>query len=277
MKADLHTHSTASDGLHEPSENVKFAKKVGLAAIGITDHDSVSGIDEAIEIANQLGIEVVPGIEMSTVEKGQDIHILGYFVNYKDKEFLRSLDELLKVRERRNEMMVEKLNELGIDITIKEVVAKVRRKGAKPGRPHIGEVLLDKGIVSTMEEAFDLYLGKKGKAFVNPIRISPEEGIEIIKKAGGVPVLAHPGVYDDDEMVIRLIKYGLGGIEAYHPDHDQAGERKYQEMAERYRILATAGSDFHGTRGKTTFHAPIGTKTVSYHIVEKLKSLAGSI
>lgn len=274
MKADLHTHSTASDGLHKPSENIKMAKEVGLAALGITDHDSVGGIDEAVEMANQIGIEAIPGIEISTVENNQDIHVLGYFINHKDQQFLKTLDELQAVRKKRNEMMLEKLNELGIEITMAEVKAKIRREGANVGRPHIAEVLIDKGIVKTMEKAFDIYLGRDGKAYVNPVRITPEEGIDIIKAAGGVPILAHPGVYDDDVMVARLIKYGLAGIEAFHPDHDSWGERKYRDMAERHGVLATAGSDFHGSRAGVMFHAPIGSKKVDYSIVQKLKELA---
>ncbi|MFT9486418.1 MAG: PHP domain-containing protein [Tepidibacillus sp.] len=273
MRADLHSHSTASDGLNAPADNVKLAKEAGLAALGVTDHDSVSGIDEAIEMAEKIGIEVVPGIEMSTVEKGQDIHVLGYFIRYKDKEFLNTLDELQKARDKRNEMMIVKLNELGIQITLDEVKKKIRREGANVGRPHIAEVLIEKKVVDTMEEAFDLYLGKKGKAYVNPIRISPEEGIDIIKKAGGVPVLAHPGLYDDDEMVVRLIKYGLEGIEAFHPDHDEEAEKRYQEMGEAYGMIVTAGSDFHGSRNGEMFHAPIGTKMVPYQVVERLKNL----
>jgi len=275
LKADLHTHSTASDGLNTPTENIILAKKAGLFALGITDHDSIAGIDEAIKAGLEQKVEAIPGIEMSTVDKGQDVHMLGYFLNYQDKEFIRTLTELTRVRERRNEMMIERLNEIGIPITIQEVTAKLRREGAHVGRPHIAEVLIDKGIIKTMEEAFDLYLGREGKAYVNPPRILPEESIEIIKQAGGVPILAHPGVYDDDELVVRLIKNGLAGIEAFHPDHNQAGEKKYFDMANRYGIIATAGSDFHGSRGEEIFHALIGTKTVNMTIVEEIRDLAG--
>lgn len=275
MKADLHTHTTLSDGLNEPSENVRMAKEVELAALAITDHDSVLGIEEAINTAIKFDdIEIVPGIEISTVENGEDVHILGYYIDYKDKKLLQIIDGLQKVRERRNEMMLARLNELGIDISIEEVNAKIRRDGAKVGRPHIAEVLIDKGIIKTMEEAFDQFLGKDGRAYINPIRISPEEGIDIIKNAGGAAVIAHPGIYDNDEMVIRLIKYGLVGIEAYHPDHDEAGERKYQQIADKYNVLATGGSDFHGERGGEIFHSPIGGKSVPYEIVKKLKELS---
>jgi len=273
LKADLHTHTTASDGLNTPAENVRLAKEAGLTAIGITDHDTVSGIDEALEAAEHYGIEVVPGVEISTKEKGQDVHILGYFVQHHDRQFVQRLDELQQVRSKRNQLMLAKLNELGIDITMDEVKAKLRRDDANVGRPHIGEVLIDKGIVKTIEEAFDTYLGKHGKAYINPRRITPEEGIDLIKAAGGIPVMAHPGLYDDDEMVIRLIDYGLVGLEVYHPDHSDEKERKYQQLVNDYGMLATAGSDFHGSRNGKLFHAPIGGKTVSYDVVERLKEM----
>ena len=273
QRVDLHSHTTASDGLNSPADNMKLAKEAGLVALGITDHDSVNGIEEAMVAAERLGIEVIPGIEVSTVENGQDVHVLGYFIRYKDQNFLNQLDELQRARDRRNEMMLEKLGELGIEIQIEEVRKKLRREGANVGRPHIAEVMIDKGVVQTMEEAFREYLGKNGKAYVNPIRISPEEGIEIIKAAGGIPILAHPGLYGDDEMVERLIRYGVKGIEAFHPDHNDEEEQKYQQMAERYGILVTAGSDFHGSRKGVMFHAPIGTKTVSYEIVKTMKSM----
>ena len=274
MKADLHTHSNFSDGVNDPSENVKFAKKIGLTALGITDHDSVLGIEEAIITAEKLGIEIVPGIEISTAHTGQEIHILGYYINYKDKKFLHKLDELQKVRAKRNEMMIAKLNELGIEITISEVVTKIRKVEANIGRPHIGEVLIDKGVVKTMKQAFKQYLGKHGKAYINLIRITPEQGIDIIKDAGGVAVLAHPGIYDNDEVVVRLLKYGLVGIEVYHPDHDQNDKYKYQQIANSYQVLATGGSDFHGVRKGEMFHSPIGSNSVSYEVVRKLKELS---
>ncbi len=274
MRIDLHTHSTASDGLNDPAQNVKLAKEAGLAGIGVTDHDTVNGVEEALKTGEALGIEIIPGIEMSTVNKGQDIHVLGYFIDYRDKEFLTTLEGLQQVRDKRNRMMIAKLNDLGIEITMEEATSKLRREHAHVGRPHIGEVLMEKGIVKTMEEAFEQYLGKEGKAYVNPKRISPEEGIDIIRKAGGVAVLAHPGLYDDDELVVRLIKYGLVGIEAYHPDHDKASEARYQQMVEEYGVLATAGSDFHGARGEEMFHGPIGTKTVAYEVIKKMKELA---
>lgn len=273
MNVDLHTHSTASDGMNTPSENVRNAKKIGLVALGITDHDTVNGIDEALQTAKEIGFEIVPGIEISTSHNGQDIHVLGYYINYQDKNFLDSLEELANVREKRNNEIIRKLNELGIDITMEEVYSKVRRTGAKPGRPHIGELLLEKKVCRTMKEVFDRYLGNKGRAYVNVDRINPEQAIDMIKKAGGAPVLAHPGIYGDDELIISLIKYGLAGIEVYHPDHNLAEEKKYKLIAREYGIIATGGSDYHGSRGEQVFHAALGSKNVSYQVIEDLKDL----
>ncbi|MGD9678544.1 MAG: PHP domain-containing protein [Vulcanibacillus sp.] len=274
MKADLHTHSNFSDGVNDPSENVRIAKEIGLKALGITDHDSVLGVVEAIETGEKIGMEIVPGIELSTLHSGQEIHILGYFINYKDKIFLDKLNELQKKRKIRNEMMIAKLNELGIDISMSDVVAKIRRSETNIGRPHIGEVLIDKGVVKTMNQAFKIYLGRHGKAYVNAIRITPEQGIDIIKDAGGVPVIAHPGIYGNDKLVVSLVEYGLEGIEVYHPDHNKNDKCKYQKLANTYKVLATGGSDFHGVRKGETFHSPIGSNSVSYDVVQKLKELS---
>ncbi|GAB7387482.1 PHP domain-containing protein [Bacillaceae bacterium] len=274
MFADLHTHTTASDGTRRPRENVRLAKAAGLRAVAITDHDTVGGIAEALAAGRETGIEVVPGIEISTLHEGQDVHVLGYYVDFRDERFLERLSELRGTRDLRNRMMVEKLRELGIEITLDEVYARRREERGNVGRPHIAEVLVEKGIVGSLEEAFDVYLGKGGKAYVTPPRIAPQEAIDLIRQAGGVPVLAHPGVYGDDGMVEKLIRYGLAGIEVFHPDHDEEDEARYRRMAERYGILLTAGSDFHGEREGKIFHAPVGTKKVPFETVARLKALA---
>lgn len=277
MKVDLHSHTTASDGVQPPAENVKLAKENGLKAIGITDHDTVAGLPEAIAEGQRMGIEVVPGIEISSSYEGIDIHVLGYYINFENEQLLDRLKQLRDVRDSRNQMMVKRLQQLGIEITLEEVYARKpnRKKDENIGRPHIAEVLMEKGIVGSLEEAFHEYLGREGKAYVNPPRISPSEAIQIIRQAGGVPVIAHPGLYDKDELVVDLIKnHGLQAIEVYHPDHSEEDEKRYRQIAERYQLLMTAGSDFHGERNGDVFHAPIGTKTVDYHVVTRLKEMA---
>lgn len=276
MKADLHSHTTASDGVQKPSVNVKLAKEAGLKAVGITDHDTVAGIEEAFRAGREIGIEVVPGIEISTSSGGQDIHMLGYYINHRDESFLEKLRELRDVRERRNEMMLDKLAELGISITMEEL--KARKKGEMKerniGRPHIAEILIERGIVGSLEEAFELFLGREGKAYVNPERISPEEAVGMIIAAGGAPVLAHPGLYRQDELIPQLVRAGLKGIEVYHPDHSEEDEARYLATAERFGLIVTAGSDFHGERNGRVFHGKLGSKTVPYETVEQLREAA---
>jgi predicted metal-dependent phosphoesterase TrpH len=276
MSADLHIHTTASDGLFSPEEVVRMAKDTGLQAIAITDHDTVGGVAQAAVAAAKLGMELVPGIEISTLADGQDVHVLGYFVDTEQEWFLKRLQSLRNTRAERNRKIIEKLNELGIAITWEEVQAK--KRGASPekniGRPHIAELLVDKGVVRSMDEAFERYLGKDGAAYVTTKRITPFEAIDLIKEAGGVPVLAHPGLYENDALVEEIITHGLAGLEVYHPDHDEERTERYRKMAERHGLIITAGSDFHGERHGSMFHAPIGTKTVAYDQVERLKMAA---
>lgn len=275
---DFHTHTTASDGTERPAGNVRTAMEAGLAGVAITDHDTVAGIEAALEEGNRCGILVIPGVEISTAAGGQDIHVLGYYVDYKDPLFLERLEQLRGVRERRNEMMVQKLAELGIPISMEEVLARQSGKGESNGsigRPHIAEVLVDKGVVSSMDEAFKRYLGKRGAAYVSPPRIHPEEAVRWIHEAGGAAVLAHPGLYGDDELVRQLVKdAGLDGIETDHADHSPEEAAKYGELAAMYGLVTTAGSDYHGYRNGAVFHAPLGSKKAPLSVAERLKEIA---
>ncbi|MEW9697834.1 PHP domain-containing protein [Paenibacillus sp. SI8] len=273
-EADLHTHTTASDGTQKPAANVQMAFDAGLGAIAITDHDTVSGVAEALKAGEQLGIEVVPGVEISTVARNQDIHVLGYYIQTSDPQFLQRLESLRETRDRRNEMIIARLQELGLRITLDEVmleVESIKTKGDTVGRPHIAAVLLKKGYVASISEAFDRYLGKGAAAFANPPRIEPATAIQWIHEAGGAAVLAHPGIYHDDELVEAIIAQGLDGIEAYHSDHSPEDEARYLQLAERYGLLVTAGSDFHGERGGVVFHAPIGSRRIGLDVLKSLK------
>jgi 3',5'-nucleoside bisphosphate phosphatase len=200
-KADLHTHTKASDGTCEPAENVRLAKEAGLASVAITDHDTVAGIPAAIEAASELEMEVIPGVEISSVARGQDIHVLGYFVPYEDAAFQEKLVGLRETRHERNKLLIARLQELGIAITLEGVYRRKTGTDKNIGRPHIAEEMMELGVVGSIEEAFEKYLGKGGAAYVNPPRITPQEAITLIKEAGGVAVLAHPGLYEDDELV----------------------------------------------------------------------------
>ncbi|WP_202078716.1 PHP domain-containing protein [Caldalkalibacillus salinus] len=272
-RVDLHTHTTASDGTNQPQENVRLAKEKGLQAIAITDHDTVNGIKEAMQAGSDFGVEVIPGIEISTLSKGQDIHVLGYFVDYQSTAFVEEVEELRDVRRKRNRMMITRMQELGIAITMDEVAQKQTKQGGNIGRPHMAEVLMEKGVVSSMEEAFETYLGKEGKAYINPPRISPEEGVKLILCYGGVPVLAHPGLYDQDELIDDLVKVGLKGIEVNHPDHSEAEVKKYHKMAQERQLLVTGGSDYHGVRHGEVFHGDLGSQPVTEEHLSELKKV----
>lgn len=274
---DLHTHTTASDGTLSPKESVMRAIEKGLKAMAITDHDTVEGIGQGMIAGEQYGLEVIPGIEISSVDSGQDIHVLGYYINVEDKLFLSRLSDLQNVRNKRNEMIISNLIQLGIPITLDEVAQKSKMVDGNIGRPHIAEVLMDKGIIGSMDEAFQIYLGRTGKAYANPPRISPEEAIQYIKDAGGVPVLAHPGLYGNDPLIHRLIKNGLMGIEVYHTDHSQEQESHFKKIADQFDLIKTAGSDFHGVRNGVVFHGEVGSKTVSYDTVIELRKAAANI
>ncbi|MFD0697179.1 PHP domain-containing protein [Paenibacillus sp. GCM10027628] len=273
-QADLHTHTTASDGTQKPAANVQMAYEAGLGAIAITDHDTVSGIAEALEEGRKLGIEVVPGVEISTVARNQDIHVLGYYIDVYDARFLERLESLRETRDRRNEMIIERLQQLGLSITMDEVLSEVenvKTKGDTVGRPHIAAVLLKKGYVASVSEAFERYLGKGAAAYANPPRIEPATAIGWIHEAGGAAVLAHPGIYHDDELVEGIIWQGVDGIEVYHSDHTPEDETRYLELAQRYGLLITAGSDFHGERGGVVFHAPIGARKIGIDVLRSLQ------
>lgn len=270
--ADLHMHTKASDGLHAPAENVRMAKQAGLSAIAITDHDTTAGVKEAIQEGKKLGIEVVPGVEISTSAKGQDVHILGYFIDLDDAQFASRLEDLRQARNRRNDKLIQRLNQLGIEITMEEVHAGVKSEDESVGRPHFADVLIQKGYVASLKEAFDVYLGKEGKAYVNTERNRPHHAIEWIKQAGGAAVIAHPGLYADDQLVEEIIEQGADGIEVYHADHSKNDEARYLKLAEKHQLIITAGSDFHGERAGVMFHAPIGARKINVDVIEQLRS-----
>lgn len=272
-RADLHTHTTASDGRNRPAVNVRMAAELGLGAIAITDHDTVAGIPEALEAGKEAGILVVPGVEISTTASGKDIHILGYGIDFRDESFIERLLMLRDTRDSRNEMIVARLNELGMQIAIEEVVAEAgrnRRGDGTVGRPHIAQVLIDRGYVSDLREAFDKYLAEGKAAYVNPPRIAPLTAVEWIREAGGTAIVAHPGLYGDDELVASILEGGAEGLEAYHSDHDEAEERKYAMMAADRGWLITGGSDYHGSREGVAFHGPLGNRTVDLSVAKQL-------
>ncbi|WEK52861.1 MAG: PHP domain-containing protein [Candidatus Cohnella colombiensis] len=270
--ADMHTHTTASDGICEPTDNVRMASEIGLDAIAITDHDTVAGINEALDAGVQYGILVIPGVEISTAVDGNEVHMLGYGVDYNNSLFLDRLRSLREVRNRRNELIFERLASLGMPITLEEVEAvkgKSERDDETIGRPHIAQVLVERGFVNNMQQAFDLYLAEGKAAYVSPLRITPVEAVSWIHDAGGIAVIAHPGIYHNDNVVKEILDQGADGIEAYHSDHDDKAEQRYKKMAIDAQKFITGGSDFHGVREGVAYHGPIGNRKVDITEIEK--------
>jgi len=275
---DLHVHTGASDGTLSARDTVFHAAKSGLKAVAITDHDTVGGVAEALQAGNEAGIEVVPGVEIGVDFPGE-MHILGYYIDYSDPELLEGLRQLRFNREKRNLLMVEKLQQLNKDITIEEVIRAAG--GDVVGRPHFAAVLKQKGYVRDHHDAFERYLGAGKPAYVSKDKITPREGIELVAAAGGIPVLAHPkylkvsGSSALEGLVRELKVYGLQGIEVYYTTHTPEDTEKYRRLVQRYNLLATGGSDFHGAnKPEIRIGRGTGGLTVEYRLLENLKKEA---
>ena len=247
---DLHTHSTASDGSYRPAEVVRLAKEGGLKAVALTDHDTTDGLDEALAAGVELGVEVIPGVEISTRFTDDTMHILGYFLDFKSGKLEERLAVLKQARKDRNPKIVAKLNALGIPITMEQV--EQASGGGQVGRPHIARVLLGAGYVRSMQQAFDIYLKNGGKAYVAKYRFPPAEALDMIREAVGIPVLAHPFTLGlGSAMALRdllrdLQALGLAGIEVFYAEHTAEQEARYLKLAQELGLLVTGGSDFHG-------------------------------
>jgi len=243
---DLHSHTNESDGTCSPAELVREAVRGGVDILGITDHDTFAGYDQAIAPAQEAGIELICGIELSTQLDGHSVHLLGYFLGSDGlSDFRVWVLELQAARRERNVRLARRLQELGVDITLEEVEAHGR---GMTGRPHFAKILVEKGYVADMRQAFDDYLDESAKAYV--FRREPvfAEGVRRIRTAGGIASLAHPVRVKSDLPAIlpALCEAGLNAIEAYHSDHSSAETGLYLELARKYGLLVTGGSDFHG-------------------------------
>ena len=244
MPADLHIHSNFSDGLLSPEEIVRKAHDAGLTVISITDHDTVDGIGPAVAEGEKAGVTVIPGIEFTTDLPDTEIHILGYFIDYKAKWLKELLSKIRESRMNRIYKIADKLKNLGINIDAEDVL-KLADKGSV-GRPHVARMLLQQGKVKSVQEAFNKYLNFGGPAYVPHFRLTPAEAVQTIVKAGGIPVYAHPAVSRKDDIIPELIAKGLAGIEVFYSKHSDAQIKHYQTLAEKYGLLMTGGSDFHG-------------------------------
>lgn len=269
-RADLHIHTIASDGTYTPSQVVEAAHNIGLGAIAITDHDTVDGIDEALAAGQELGVEVIPGIEISTIYGSGDVeaHILGYFIDHKNPGLLDRLQVLKNARQDRAKIMVELLNKAGVPVSLDRVMEIAR--GGAVGRPHVAKAIREIGAASSMDAAFGRFLVPGCPAFVPRYKLAPLEAVQIIREYGGVACCAHVAKLKRDELVVDLIGKGLEAIEVYHPDHNSAGIRFYEKFARKRGLIATGGSDAHCFEDSK--YAAIGDVTVSRDIVEQLRS-----
>src|SRR5712691_12402372 len=269
---DLHTHSTASDGIYSPTALLQRAKDVGLRVLALTDHDNTGGLDEAALAARTLEIDFIPGIELNTDISGGEVHVLGYFIEYSRPAFQAVLTVLRDARERRGQRMVELLNEEGITISWERV--REIAQGAV-GRPHVAQALLEAGYVQTIGEAFDKYIGTHCYAYVPRYRLLPEDAVRLIASANGLPVMAHPvelpGIDELCNWLPGLCEAGMVGLETYYGLYTPEHERELRRLADEYGLVPTGGSDFHGPGIHPT---PLGGRYVPYEAVERLKAEA---
>jgi predicted metal-dependent phosphoesterase TrpH len=242
--ADLHIHTTGSDGLLSPSEIVNLAESAKLVAIAITDHDTIGGIEEALAESQNKNVEVIPGIELSTEFQDSEIHILGLYINHRYSALTELLEKLHKSRFLRAEKMVAKLCSLGYHIDLDAVLRQAR--DAAPGRPHVARALVEKGYIASVSEAFDTLLGYKMPGYVQRYKLTPKEAITIIREAGGISAWAHPGLTGQYYLLKEFKSYGLTGLEAYHPDHHPSQVEHYKKLARESALFVSGGSDFHG-------------------------------
>ena len=265
--ADLHLHTQFSDGTFTPEELVERASKLGFAAIALTDHDTVEGCARAAAACAAAQLEFISGTELTAEHADTEVHILAYFVDIQNQVLLTRIAGFQAVRQNRIREMVAALNKLGIPLQAESVFALANCKS--PGRPHVARALVKEKFVGNLDEAFERYLKKGRPAWVPKTKMSALESVELIHQAGGLAVMAHPGLNRTDDIIPHLVAAGLDGIECFHTKHSTAMAERYLEFAESYHLLVTGGSDCHGFSKKAPL---IGTVKLPYEHVEKMKA-----
>jgi predicted metal-dependent phosphoesterase TrpH len=272
MKADLHLHTTASDGRLEPKDLVSLAVKVGLDVIAITDHDTIGGIEPALAAAEAFpSLMVIPGVEINTDVPHGEVHILGYFIDFTDQKLAIALQRLRDSREGRAQRMIAKLSKLGMNIELQRVFDLAQ--GGSVGRPHVAQALLEKDYVASEKEAFDKYIGRDGPAYVERYKLLPAEAVRLVVDARGLPVLAHPAdIGDLKELVPKLKAVGLIGLEVYYRDYSSHVIAGLLKIAEQYDFITTGGTDYHAFGDDS--EVIIGGALAPAQSVERLLALA---
>lgn len=271
---DLHLHTTASDGDLAPAALVARAAAAGLTVLSVTDHDTTAAFDDARAAAARWGVTLVPGIEITAVEEGRDVHVLGYFIDPRAEPLARFLDRQRAARIQRVLRIGDRLRELGFPIDVGPLVASAARcAGRSIGRPQIADALTAAGHARDRDDAFDRLLAAERPAFVPRSGEAPEQVVAVIREAGGIASLAHPGLLGRDDLIPRLARAGLAAIEVCHSDHDADAERHYRALASRYGLAVSGGSDYHGDTGRRA--CVLGTVTLPALDFERLKALAG--
>lgn len=268
-RVDLHVHTDASDGIYAPGRVVELAKEAGLAAVAITDHDTFAGVGEALSRGEELGVEVIAGVELSAYAGKTAVHIVGLFTDPSDPASapgVAKVESFRTYREGRMRRMIEKLAALGIEIEPEEVLAEAA--GGAVGRPHLAGVLVKRGVVSDTDEAFARYLGNDGPVYVKKKDMTPEEAIRLVGELGGLAVFAHPGTSRLDERLGEFKEAGLAAVEVWHPKHKHADEKHYARLAKKRGLLVAGGSDFHGPGRSET---PLGVPGIGYEVLEALR------
>ena len=267
-QVDLHLHSTASDGQFSPAELVAMALERGLLVIALTDHDTTEGVDEALEAAKGTGLEVIPGIELSTDVPQEEVHLLGYYLDHHNPAFQEKLRAMRDARRQRAKRMLAKLAALGLPLEWERIAELAG--GGTIGRPHIAQAMVERGYVTSTEEAFARYIGRNGPAYVERYKLSPLEAIRLIKEAGGLPVLAHPIKVLD--LLPSLVNGGLVGLEVYYNNYSEEEIEELARLARKFDLIPTGGSDFHGPAVMETVE--IGGIWVPMESVERLRALS---
>jgi predicted metal-dependent phosphoesterase TrpH len=269
MFADLHLHTNFSDGTYTPEELVSHGKRYGLSAMSLTDHDTVEGCARMAVACEGEHIEFITGTELTAEFKGSELHLLGYLVDLDNRKFLAEVARFQAVRQDRIREMVARLNKLNIPLEADAVFAIANCRS--PGRPHVARALVQAGFCSSLDEAFERFLKMHRPAWVPKFKMSALDAIQLIQQAGGVAVMAHPGLNRSDEMIPGMVEGGLDGIECFHSKHSTSTAQHYLEMADKYHLLVTGGSDCHGmNKGKPL----IGSIKLPYQHVEKIKERA---